>query len=305
MRNLLRYALLKLLASASFVGESHPFLCFSSMGSAYSNMIELVDAEFLRVQKVSSIHEARRNITLPELIDLRLPDGYELDLHHLGVLYMLDANRDGAFSYDDIISFIQWVHGVTSYGGREAIGATFGDFIQARALLQLWGACHPVAAEAADNLEVVSWVLLLLERACPSSTLRETVNGTATQSPSLVAEFDVTPASLEGYDGQDDEDEDEDRCPIRSVQQRRKFGLDALALLRKLLGVEQHYNMDVQSFLAVLTQMQRLENRKQTQGETCDPQHVSELHLTAFVDTFFTALWRLLSEMNLRCLVSS
>ena len=40
-----------------------------------------------------------------DLIYIEMPDDYEIDFLHLGLIYCLDSDKDGRFSQDDIDDF--------------------------------------------------------------------------------------------------------------------------------------------------------------------------------------------------------
>ena len=42
---------------------------------------------------------------LSDVLSLNLPDDYIFNFTHLGNLYCMDANKDGRFSQEDLVSF--------------------------------------------------------------------------------------------------------------------------------------------------------------------------------------------------------
>ena len=122
------------------------------MGTSHSTAIEVVEKEFLRVQMPSSrngsalegnneveiFSKPRRNITHLELLQMNLPDAFRVDVQHIAVLFVLDANKDGLFSYDDIVAFINWVAATVP---SDTGGSEMADAVQARCVLRMWKDC--------------------------------------------------------------------------------------------------------------------------------------------------------------------
>ena len=42
---------------------------------------------------------------LSDVLSINLPEDYIFNFHHLGNLFCMDANKDGRFSVEDIITF--------------------------------------------------------------------------------------------------------------------------------------------------------------------------------------------------------
>jgi hypothetical protein len=171
------------------------------MGNAYSNMLDIVEREFVRVQQLDDGAEAARGITFAQLKDVRLPDDYAVDTSHIAVLFCLDANRDGWFSYDDLVNFLQWA-ALSSGTASTAHGHAAADALQARCVLRRWKLCIEAARAkerggplegsggsdddgafdfsladaddtiAADPTVFVDWFMLLLEKTHPTSVER-------------------------------------------------------------------------------------------------------------------------------------
>eukprot|EP00744_Colponema_vietnamica_P013426 GILI01018812.1.p1 GENE.GILI01018812.1~~GILI01018812.1.p1 ORF type:complete len:452 (+),score=51.45 GILI01018812.1:28-1383(+) len=126
------------------------------MGISYSNSLQHlqteVDTKFLRplehsVQSQSTItarpfEERSRKVlfTYPSLLLIRFLDGMTIDLGHLAVLFVLDADKDGLFSWRDIESFVEWVHNTLPEDEKEH-GAEFSEAVHARCVLQMWRDC--------------------------------------------------------------------------------------------------------------------------------------------------------------------
>ena len=117
------------------------------MGAAFAALLDHSEREFLRVQRVGDLSEARKAITLTELQQFRpLSDDFALDLSHLALLYCLDSNRDGTISLDDMINFIMWLGASLSNEAafERSIGSaplasswTFREVVQARCVCRL------------------------------------------------------------------------------------------------------------------------------------------------------------------------
>ena len=81
------------------------------MGASLSNyneetIKEWISTEFDRVRASKSSKKKSDYLVLSDMIYLvDLPDDARLKTEHLGTLYMLDANKDGRFSLDDLQKF--------------------------------------------------------------------------------------------------------------------------------------------------------------------------------------------------------
>lgn len=75
-------------------------------------------------------------VSFQSIIGFTFPDGMEVDLSHPAVLYVLDADKDGLFSWQDVTTFIQWVD--TNVPHDRFQGREFSDAVHARCVVQLW-----------------------------------------------------------------------------------------------------------------------------------------------------------------------
>lgn len=138
------------------------------MGNAFTSMLDLAGTEFVRVQHgVGHVTEARKSINHDELLRVQLPDLYSVDWWHFPTLYALDSNRDGNFSYDDLLNFVMWLgatfdestleraaghmpmlsratsSGDPSKGARRAAaGMSFSDLVHLRCVARLFADCR-------------------------------------------------------------------------------------------------------------------------------------------------------------------
>ena len=138
-------------------------------GSAYSNLLNVIDEEYLRVQGATCLLDATRCITFEQMLRFRLPADYQLNFHHVALLFCLDANQDGWFSYDDLTSFARFIASfpssvIESWGGA----GDFRESVQARCWLRMRECVlAPVERASDQNDRVLSWFLLFLQRAVP------------------------------------------------------------------------------------------------------------------------------------------
>lgn len=126
------------------------------MGVSYSNSLQHLqtemDTKFLRPLELSvqsqaqlanrPFEERARKVlfTYPSLLLIRFLDGMSIDLGHLAVLFVLDADKDGLFSWRDIESFVEWVHNTLPEDEKEH-GSEFSEAVHARCVLQMWRDC--------------------------------------------------------------------------------------------------------------------------------------------------------------------
>lgn len=137
------------------------------MGVGYSNSLahfqNEVDSKFLRPLEASvqsqrslcglSFEERARKIlfTYPSLLLLNFMDGMSVDLGHLAVLFVLDSDKDGLFSWQDISSFLEWIH-TTIPTDEKDLGSAFSEAVHARCVLQMWREC--IGLSGSDGFEI-------------------------------------------------------------------------------------------------------------------------------------------------------
>ncbi|CUF11507.1 Hypothetical protein, putative, partial [Bodo saltans] len=85
-----------------------------------------------------------QHIVLPESIrqHIVLPESIRVNTSHIAVLYCIDGNRDGVFSYDDLTNFVKWVYQEVP---ADVSAEDFAETVQAKATLRLWKECRQYA----------------------------------------------------------------------------------------------------------------------------------------------------------------
>lgn len=114
-----------------------------------SPLLEYLKGEFERVKKESRSHmqdqtevqtqiqtaEPERDVLyLQEVLKLRPPEGVRLNFKHLGTLWKLDADHDGAVSLDELIEFAEFCR-------QQNVNFRFHEFMlkfQAVCVMELW-----------------------------------------------------------------------------------------------------------------------------------------------------------------------
>lgn len=77
------------------------------MGGNFSNLTTqkafntFIKEEYEKIK----VTKKREYLVLSDVLSINLPDDYIFNFHHLGNLFCMDANKDGRFSVEDIISF--------------------------------------------------------------------------------------------------------------------------------------------------------------------------------------------------------
>ena len=211
------------------------------MGSAYSNVLELVESEFLRVQGAATIQEAGRGITYAQLRQVRLPDEFTLDFSHVGVLYCLDANKDGWFSYDDVVGFVRFVALLPHSRGADG---DFCEMVQARCWLRVW----KDVIEEGSSESTVSWMLHFLEKCHPDS-VKHVVSLEPSSPPRSSGGF--SPSA--GTSDSSDESDDGLHPPQKRASVANHYGAACVALLHDVLRVGEVYQLDFISFAELVS----------------------------------------------------
>ena len=78
------------------------------MGASYSNFNQqsletFIATEYENQRKSSGQGRKREYLVLSDLVNgMSLPEDFRLNMCHLGMLFMMDWNKDGRFSLDDM-----------------------------------------------------------------------------------------------------------------------------------------------------------------------------------------------------------
>ena len=124
------------------------------MGNVESNMdkgLQLyIKQEFERVQKDPS----KDYLTLGEVLQLKSQDEYPFTFAHLGLLFVLDDDRDGRVTQEELVKFGQ----VCNLNMKNYKTYEFQSQLQAFATLQLWQELKKPDGED----EIVGWIGRLL-----------------------------------------------------------------------------------------------------------------------------------------------
>lgn len=225
------------------------------MGQAYSYVLDTAEREFARVQKTDG-HHAGQAITYSQLRRMQFPEDYAPDTRHLAVVFCMDFNRDGRFSYDDMRNFINWA--------ADAVPAAHTDDftaqLEARCLIKLW-TC--VRHSTRGNDVFAEWLLLLLERTYPAYVQRpraervdnldndtsSTSSGSDGEDPgkaesvaSSSPEEVVAAAQLHSAGGEVN----------RASDEGRRFGPPCVALLYDVLRLDAVYGLDFGAFAGLV-----------------------------------------------------
>lgn len=192
------------------------------------------------MQHLASNEEQRRNLRYDELSEFNLPDDFRVDTKHVAVLYVLDANKDGVFAYDDLMSFVMWT---ASNLPHDTTAQDFGEQVQARCVLQMWGAMR---SHGSPDL-LVDWLCQFLKRAYPSPTSPTPAMPPAALMPGALGNDLLS----EACDSASDSVSASGELPV--VQEAREvFGWSAIQTLYVLLNVADGYGIDLDSFCQVL-----------------------------------------------------
>lgn len=76
------------------------------MGANYSNFDERSIENFIKLNFAESKKKNKGFLTLSDLLlNVDLPDEQKFNYTHLGTLFMMDSNKDGRFTLDDLQNF--------------------------------------------------------------------------------------------------------------------------------------------------------------------------------------------------------
>lgn len=231
-----------------------------SMGQAYGHVLTVVENEFVRVQAVDDVAEAGKHVDFVQLRQMRLPEEYAMNVKHIGVLFCIDSNRDGVFSYDDLRGFVDWCNDVLppDIGDGDVVAT-----LQGTCLLRLWSVCR--AAPDGDDV-FVDWVLMLLERTYPKhvwrpqspadSTTVDTTNSSGTDNDETADEVRIDDVSGSAIFGDTMLDDAPPLAPVGSgpvlPQGKHRYGSACTALTYDLLQLGSVYGLSYATFVDML-----------------------------------------------------
>jgi hypothetical protein len=275
------------------------------------------------------------NIEYSTLQHIVLPESIRVNTSHIAVLYCIDGNRDGVFSYDDLTNFVKWVYQEVP---ADVSSEDFAETVQARATLRLWKECRQYAEsrraatrdgrhddsddadgqvyrdeappEAADYF--VDWMIRFLNRNFPlmlPKTAENTLTPTTSRTPPPAV-------GLPGLIGSVDEEEGQDNAPhlpeapppppsfiapsAVKVLVPDVYGWDALECLYVFLNVRDGYGMTIQQFERVL------HNDTHHSKDAAKQPHLVRIKKSSVVPlltSFIRSYWRILSRLGLGVLM--
>ena len=133
------------------------------MGASYSNFdhpsLEKFIAEEYEKQRKNSTKAKKDYLVLYDMVmGLDLPDDYRFTTNHLGLLFMMDWNKDGRFSLDDLKQFGSFAMSLIHEKGYKQ--HELSQQIQAHCTLQLWS---KVCGSDTKEDDFVAWLSRVLQ----------------------------------------------------------------------------------------------------------------------------------------------
>ena len=122
--------------------ERGPHRCappLQGMGAGVSNLQGWVEGEF------GKLGGGRGHLVLDEVLQLKVPSGMGVDVAHLGVLWVLDGDRDGRFSLGELRRFIE----LAGQRFKHYLPHEFESSMRGFCMLQLWESVRGEAGKAA------------------------------------------------------------------------------------------------------------------------------------------------------------
>lgn len=256
------------------------------MGAGYSNAVDHAEKEFVQclelLRQEAALHDERRFvqssislddvpgelsklskrydtpaspnsvITYHHLVGFTFPDGFQVDVGHPAVLYVLDADKDGLFSWQDVLGFVQWIENNVPHDRVE--GKEFNEAVHARCVLHLWrgiGGERIIRQEEAHKAREVARRRLPSTHVDPNTGITSLTNGPL-----------CTSSSDEGGGGEEGEEE----CPFEDwmlLFLRANFSpedprfpdtltMPAIAAVHTLLGIYPSYRYNLHEFCLLL-----------------------------------------------------
>mmetsp|Transcript_26711 Transcript_26711/g.48113 ORF Transcript_26711/g.48113 Transcript_26711/m.48113 type:complete len:210 (-) Transcript_26711:90-719(-) len=122
------------------------------MGGTFSidYLKQLTEAEFCRL----TMGKERDYLELCEILQLKPPEEISLSFYHLGCLFVLDEDKDGRITLEELLGFVSFCHEKAGHYKPHEIQA----MLQAACTLKLWQCISEEEGE--DNF--VAWIGRLL-----------------------------------------------------------------------------------------------------------------------------------------------
>eukprot|EP00347_Sterkiella_histriomuscorum_P012640 403367795 len=198
------------------------------MGANFSNFNEQTLQRFIthEYEKVKSNSKKRDYLILSDIINsVQLPEDYPFNFHHLGNLFMMDANKDGRFSHDDLMHFATVsIKEVKKYKQHE-----INSQLQAFCTLQMW---QQVCGDESKESDFVGWL-----RAETIKALYEILNVRQTHNIEFQSFFALMQQTGEemGLMSVEEEDQD-DYVPLPVIQLFAKNFIQGFSKLMSEIG---------------------------------------------------------------------
>lgn len=223
------------------------------------------------------------NLQFSAIQKIVLPESIRVNTNHIAVLYCLDGNRDGVFSYDDLTNFVKWVYQEVP---ADVTAEDFGETVQAKATLRMWKECRQYAesrrvsggSEDASDYEqeprdesppaaadyFVDWMIRFLNRnfplmvpVCAECTSTPTTSRTPPPPVASLPGLVIGTEDRQGFPHLPDVPPPSSSCfaytsAAAAVHVPDIFGSNALECLYELLNVRDGYGMTLQQFERVL-----------------------------------------------------
>jgi hypothetical protein len=127
------------------------------MGQLFTYALDVVEKEFARVQCTTPGANAEpevdpsklaRNIRYDQLKQFNLPESIHVEVDHIAVLFVLDANHDGLFSCEDLTEFVKWL---ATEMPHDVPVDEFCETARAKCVLEFWRRCRAKGVEMANR----------------------------------------------------------------------------------------------------------------------------------------------------------
>lgn len=136
-----------------------------------------LEAEFNRVSKVKG------KLHLHQIQQLQPPDGWPLDLRHPATLFKLDADHDGAVTFQELLEFAEFVNDTRRVHGSLDIQSK----LKAQCALAMW----ELIGKEGGQESFAAWVVVLVSQGDPHRTFDASPSVTFMSRDAVMTLYDL------------------------------------------------------------------------------------------------------------------
>ncbi|KAL0482490.1 E3 ubiquitin-protein ligase [Acrasis kona] len=277
------------------------------MGNINDTIRDHVEREFRRVRTKGSEKEF---LTINEAKKLNSMEDSPIDFKKLAVLFMLDVDKNGKFTLDDLLKFTEWCCSVTSHINNND-RQSFQSELQAQCTLNMWRRINTYNGRIA----FCDWFVRLF--AVGMIVKVPISKGTPKSIPKVEVKYDES-SSDEDEDVRSVKDDDmEDRPPEATAEQNTQYSnklskridqlflsVDTVTTLYEILNIKELYGISCQDLIDLMQRVGEDMGQLRLDNEALDnviPAKV--VHL--FAENFATGFINMMSKLGFHADVST